>query len=725
MPEKLVCTSRIARVVVYARGAMITRRVTLGAPAPQEAVDLVVPGISPLAEPGAFRADTLGGRLVLGLRPRLVFPERSSGGGEIREKIKELEREAQKLQARHAELTARREGLLALDAHPALNGRTRRADPAGRFGDALAVDALSAELTGALDADLQKLAGEIEASDRSLAAARLEAAQATSRAKAIPGHPAWEVTVHLAAGSPLTELELSYPVAAARWWPVYSARIAAGAASAELSLEAFVAHASFEDWTGVRIGLCTADMAADTRLPELDSLRLGRAQPPKKSGFRPPPEGLEVLFAGYDLAMRGLPPTGAGAVIGGSFQNEAITPPQGNLMPPSEDKPMLEQAKDEAYDDLDELSAAPMEAEEEAAPEREMFKKADFKMRSGAPPPMQAAPSAAAMSTARPMAPGAAPSPKGGAMRARNAPLAGRRQEMGEGGGGSFGGMALPEPEPEEIDADAWLDFDALALPANESSRRGHLTKASSGDRRSLLAEANVRVEAASPPGGPLDPLRARGEFDHRFDAQGPVDVPSNGLPHRITLAAAGAPVKARFRAVPREGAEVYREAVLTNPFPSPLLGGPVDVFMDGALLSTTPVSPVGRGGVLTLGLGVEERLRVARNARAAEAAKGVFSGTSAIEHHVDVDVTSALGLDVELEVLERLPVTDDKDVKITALEAKPAGEAYDQADRGLPIRGGVRFRLHVPAGGKAALSYGYLVELPSKMEIVGGNRRE
>lgn len=716
MPEKLVCTSRIARVVVYARGAMITRRVSLPSPAPQEPVDLVVPGVSPLAEPGAFRADTLGGRLVLGLRPRLVFPERSAGGGELREKIKELEREAQKLAARRAELTARREGLLGLDARPALNGRTRKADPAARFGDALAVDALAAELTRALDADLQKLAGEIEAGDRALAAARLEAAQATSKAKALPGHPLWEVTVHLAAGSPLAELELSYPVAAARWWPAYSARVAAGAQSAELSLEAFVAHASFEDWTGVRIGLCTADMAADTRLPELESLRLGRAQQPRKSGFRPPPEGLEALFAGYDLAMRGMPSGGAVA-LGGLAQTEANLVPQGQPMPPPpppRPEPVPEPEADEDADGC----AAPME-EEEAAPEREMMKKkADFSPRRMAAR-TAAAPSAMPASMAMPMAPGAAPMPKGG--RARGV---GMRQET-EGGGGAFGGMVSGEPEPEEIDADTWLDYDALALPANESSRRGRLTRASSGDRRSLLSEAQARVEAASPPGGPLDPLRSRGEFDHRFDAQGPVDVPSNGLPHRITLDGAGAPVKARFRTVPREGAEVYREAVLTNPFPSPLLGGPVDVFMDGALISTTPISPVGRGGVLTLGLGVEERLRVARNARAAEVTKGVFSGTSAIEHHVDVDVSSALGLDVELEVLERLPVTDEKDVKITALEARPAGEAYDQNDRGTPIRGGVRYRLKVPAGGKAALTYGYLVELPSKMEIVGGNRRE
>jgi uncharacterized protein (TIGR02231 family) len=284
--------------------------------------------------------------------------------------------------------------------------------------------------------------------------------------------------------------------------------------------------------------------------------------------------------------------------------------------------------------------------------------------------------------------------------------------------------MPPPPPEPE-IDADSWLDFDSLGLPAVEEGRRGRLTRASALDRRQYLARASQQIESARPAGASVDPLHARGEFDHRFDAEGPVDVPSNGLPHRVMMGAASAQIRPRFRCVPREGDEVYREAVLTNPFPAPLIGGPLDVFMDGALLSTSPIAPVGRGGPLTLGLGVEERLRVARNVVPKESAKGIIGGTTAVDHLVTVEVASALGREVELEILERLPVTDDKDVKVTPLEAKPAAESYDQSERGAPIRGGLCFRLKCPAGAKATLTFGYRVELPSKMEIVGGNRRE
>ena len=367
---------------------------------------------------------------------------------------------------------------------------------------------------------------------------------------------------------------------------------------------------------------------------------------------------------------------------------------------------------------MDEDSVTPVEQVSKKDMQRSRKMAMPPPARSAAPPPP---PSPAPMS-----APGARPMPQRAMAVAKGAPVGGMAR-LEESAAHGFGGGAAPaEPMPEpEIDADSWLDFDSLALPGSESGRRGRLTRASGVDRRPLLAQANSQIEYASAPGQALDPLQSRGEFDHRFDAEGPVDVPSNGLPHRVMLRVASAPIRQRFRCVPREGDEVYREAVLTNPFSAPLLGGPLDVFMDGALLSTSPVAPVGRGGPLTLGLGVEERLRVARNARAEESSKGVLGGTASIEHQVDVEVASALGREIDLEILERLPVTDDKDVKVTALEARPAGEAYDQTERGAPLRGGMCFKLKVPAGGKATLSFGYRVELPSKMEIVGGNRRE
>jgi uncharacterized protein (TIGR02231 family) len=274
--------------------------------------------------------------------------------------------------------------------------------------------------------------------------------------------------------------------------------------------------------------------------------------------------------------------------------------------------------------------------------------------------------------------------------------------------------------------ADAWLDFDGLTLaPGDARARRGRLVRAATDRRRGLLAAKAAEIENALPASRPRDPQTARGQFDHRYDADGTVDVPSNGIPHRIVLGSAKTTTRRRFRTLPITGTEVFREALLDNPFPAPLLGGPVEVFMDGGLLATPRIDPVGRGGPLALGLGIEDRLRVSRNARVEESSRGMLGGTTGVEHDIEIEVASALGRAIELEVLDRIPVTDDKDAKISLLRSEPKAAEYDQADRGAPIRGGLCWNLKVPAGGKAGIKWSYRIDLPAKSEVVGGNRRD
>src|SRR5262249_56374261 len=102
---------------------------------------------------------------------------------------------------------------------------------------------------------------------------------------------------------------------------------------------------------------------------------------------------------------------------------------------------------------------------------------------------------------------------------------------------------------------------------------------------------------------------------------------------------------------VPREAARVFKEAELANPFAAPLLAGPVDVYVEGSLLLTTGMPLVDRGGTLGLGLGAEDRLRVARNVRSDEASAGLLGGSVVIGSDVTLDLSSALSVPVPLQL--------------------------------------------------------------------------
>ncbi|WP_155797996.1 DUF4139 domain-containing protein, partial [Sorangium cellulosum] len=324
----------------------------------------------------------------------------------------------------------------------------------------------------------------------------------------------------------------------------------------------------------------------------------------------------------------------------------------------------------------------------------------------------------------RPPAPQAsAPAaPRGGFARAQAAELTAGVADDALAEGPEDAGSAPAPLEPALVEG--WLDFDALRLPG-AGPQRGRLTRERPRRSRRLAKRAEADVTNLPAPPRAVDPRDTRGQFDHLYAGEGAADVPSNGRLHRVALSAARAPATPRFVTAPREAAEVYREARVENPFDAPLLEGPVEIFVDGALAAQSTLGHVDRGGVLRAGLGVEERIRVARNARVDESSAGLLGGSLAVEHAVTIDLSSSLGMSVEVEVLDRIPVTDDKDVEIKLLSSQPKAEPYSQEELGEPVRGGLRWRVPLAPGGKASVAFTYRVVFSSKSEVVGGNRRE
>ena len=700
------CESRVERVVVYARGAVVTRRVMLPESLPGGAVELCLAGITALAEAGSVRALARGDREVTAIKARVTIPRAPAKPGRLREQVRALGLERDRIEAESAYAVRRRDALSCLAPEPHFARWASHADPAARFRDALA-------LGGLIGAELQRLHDRVRELDearrdvaRRMTAAALEARQGSTADLDGEGRAELGVQVRLGGGAgALSALEIDYVVTAARWWPAYTARLSAAATRVSLGIDAFVAQASGEAWSGVELAITTADLASDVRLPELRSLRIGRAQAAPRQGYRPPPAGLESMFEGHDRAVN-----------------------QGDL-----------NEKEQEEDDGDDLTLVPRSLSiadgdgghgprEEgrlqtmAAPQAE-----DSVLRSLTTlmPQASASPARASMPLAAKSRGFGARLHKGTAnfLDEMEAPVEATRSI-----GAAYARaepVAPPTIEPDE----AWLDFDALtigdALDPRNRGRRGRLTRDPAGAMGSRAAAARAAIEALGSPPEARDPLETRGRFDHRYDAEGTADVPSSGLPHRVTIGTADGEARPRFVAVPREAAEVYREAEIPNPFAAPLLSGPVEVFVDGALLTTSSLEFVDRGGLVRLGLGVEERLRVARNARVEEGSAGLLGGSTTIDHHVTIDVASSLGHAVAIEVIDRIPVTVDKDLEIKLVSFKPAATKLEASAHGEPVRGGLSWKIQVSPGEKTRIELTYRVTLPAKNEIVGGNRRE
>jgi hypothetical protein len=671
--------SSIHAVVVYRSGALVTRLAELTGPCPSVRLD----GL-PLSLLDATARVELEGEdppaatdLQLGLSvpaedPSLAPPQD--------EELLQARLDEDLAKARVKQLRSQRERLQALGPAPRPE-LAEAAPPPPPVQARVALLRFRGEQLRTLEQQLEQALGTLR--HRREQRATLE--EARDRASQARNARADELrkcaVVHLEGGSGPFTLKLHYQVPGARWAPAYSLRLSGDLRSGELEVRALVAQRSGEDWSGVGLTLSTAQAQSWADLPELSSLRIGRAQaPPSRSGWREAPEGADALLEDYRRAF-GTPP------------------PQPAAPPEPEPEPAWEAA--ESGHDMP-VAAAPMMDMLEEAP---------------MPPPAPAAKLFEPQSAPRRRTKKAAKADTFGALA--SAP--------GRGGGG-------PEPAagtPGALQAQAdQLAYGRMRLSRATTSLRVKthtelMLEQVQGLSLRPLSLASTRARSAgqdTPPGH--HPAHSEDGFDHAWVAEHPLTVPADGAYHSLQLKSASASAEPRYVCVPRVSEQVFRTLRWHNPLDAPLLRGPCDVLVDGGWLLTTELSPTPGRGRLELGLGVEQNLKVARNARFREDSSGLFGRTQDLHHEVEVEVRNLLARPATVELRERLPTSGDQDddVAVELVQVSPEWQAWEQDP---PIPGSHRWELSVPAGQARTCSLHYVVRIPSEHELVGGNRRE
>ncbi|MDQ7825388.1 MAG: DUF4139 domain-containing protein [Candidatus Eremiobacteraeota bacterium] len=273
-------------------------------------------------------------------------------------------------------------------------------------------------------------------------------------------------------------------------------------------------------------------------------------------------------------------------------------------------------------------------------------------------------------------------------------------------------------------------DFSNFELDGIEDRQRGRLRMVRSLSLSERVEESETAVmqriaRAVKAAQVTLPGLEDMPSFQCVYEAETRAHIPGDGYPYRIDLFEGKSGAKVHFRSVPMTDPQVFRRLIAQNPFPLPLLGGAVQVFLEKAYLFSTTLSDVGREGALTFSLGVEPRLRVARNTSFSQDEKGLVAESSLANHRVTIQVRSRLPEPAEVEVIERIPVKEESekkiDIKIITCEPKADLPEFIGETR---LRGAHRWNLAVAPGEEASIRLEYRIAIPSKMELAGGNRR-
>jgi hypothetical protein len=510
-------------------------------------------------------------------------------------------------------------------------------------------------------------------------------------------------------GLSFSRLVIEYFVPGARWTPTYVCRLNSAESSASITVRALICQRTGEDWSGVRLELSTADPISWCELPELPSLRLGRAQPAmRKSGWRRPPIGAEILFEDFDsqkqTALAAVSPQSA---IANFLYDSPPVPPLPDLMV---------QDRSEMHIGYGEAMAMAMPAAAPCAEYEDVEQSLKSEIAYCRPESYKSLKRAAS-------APPAAPE----SLQRR------RRQKQ--------------EDTTDENSVTDLLAYGLMRMgAADDPAHRGKLTIEQREEiyleileRQKVVVTFNVMqvVQQAFdnaqkclwmmlPPGG-IHVRDVAGSFDYAYSADGRIDVPSDAQFHSVALTSNSTDVDLRYIVVPREDTNVFRIAQLRNPLQAPLLAGPADVYVDGEYILSTNIATVPPKAQMELGLGVEQAIKVARNTVYEEVRSGeTIVSFNELRHKIKIDINNYLPRVAKIEVRERLPIPQEgAKVDIHCDRVSPPWEKYEQQERNLPIKGGYRWQVEVPAKEETTLSVDYTIKTFVDSELIGGNRRE
>ncbi|CAN1210889.1 DUF4139 domain-containing protein [Tumidithrix helvetica PCC 7403] len=523
------------------------------------------------------------------------------------------------------------------------------------------------------------------------------------------------------------QLVLEYFIPGARWVPTYVCRLDSATNTASIAVRALICQRTHEDWTGVRLELSTAIPTTWCELPELPSLRLGRAQPePRKLGWRSVPAGAEVLFEDYERQKKE-----ASIAIARRSAYEALEIPK--LTKLSEIETVQALGEPPTIPDLSAgfqtTGLTRMEAKGGAVPGSASEEFLDLGSMMS---PSISSPSPQPASTLLARVSKAAPSSEARTFTSR--------EEM------RASSMYSPEPEGDRSLVEA-IDYAWMRLGSpDDPQQRGKLSMASQVTtyleilRRlpvtlyfnvmKTVQEANqlaISCRSLSLPAKSANVRQEAHSFDYTYVGEGRVDIPSDGQFHSVALTSQTADVDVRYVVVPREDTNVFRIAQLRNPLQAPLLRGAADIYVDGEYVLLTQISTIPPKGKIELGLGVEQGIKVARNTTFEEVRSGeTLVAFNELRHSIQIAIANRLDREIAIEVRDRIPVPQPEakvDVQIT--QVSPPWQKYSQEERGRVLEGGYRWQVQIPANRDLNLEASYTVKTFIDSELVGGNRRE
>lgn len=212
-----------------------------------------------------------------------------------------------------------------------------------------------------------------------------------------------------------------------------------------------------------------------------------------------------------------------------------------------------------------------------------------------------------------------------------------------------------------------------------------------------------------------------------RYELSTPISVVSRRDAQMVPVLQHQSPADFYHVAVPILTTSVFREAELVNATGRDLLGGQVNVFLDGEFKGRTEISSVARGRTFTLGFGVDGQVKARRTL--VDRRDDVQGGNRQVSVSSEIIIDNFKQEDVKIRLRERMPFMEDAtNLRVSVGEmSQPLSTNADYLRYEKP-KGILRWDIEAPPGSldkSTSLRYTYSLEFDKSLTLRDINKEQ
>ena len=188
-------------------------------------------------------------------------------------------------------------------------------------------------------------------------------------------------------------------------------------------------------------------------------------------------------------------------------------------------------------------------------------------------------------------------------------------------------------------------------------------------------------------------------------------NIPSDGKEHFAAILMKDLKTFFRYKAVPKLNSNVYLTAVLPDWEDAITMGGQASIYFDGSYVGATSLMPGGTEDTITLSLGIDKNIAIKRQKIKDKCYNKFLDNDQVHQFTYEITMKNFRANKIDIEVLDQLPLTQDKTVSIDRKEV--SGAKYDE------ITGLLTWRSTVQAKDSKKLTLVYQIKAPKTMPLV------